>query len=346
MDFKKYLQESALEINKELEEILEKYKLQAVNEDQRLENLVQVGIDSSKGGKRIRAVLIKLGYEIAKNGQDLNPEINKAATSIELFQAGILAHDDIIDQSPIRRGEPSVYMKLGGDHHAISQAICIGDIGMFLAFQSLSETNFPAEDKNRAIDLFSKMATHTVFGEMLDVELPTLRGEKTEEDVLKIHRLKTAFYTLVYPLKIGAVLGGASNQLLENFEKFGEALGIAYQIQDDILGIFGSEQEIGKSITSDIEEGKNTLLIIEALKNANDEQNQILNNYYGKGKIGKDEQKEIQKVFTETGSLEYSQTKALDYVNKAKELIPEITTNQKYQNIIEQMANFLVERSK
>ncbi len=346
MDFKNYLQTSAEEINQELETILVNYKSKAIEEDSRLEGLVEIGINSARGGKRIRAVLIKLGYEIALGGKKINPGISKAATSIELFQAGVLAHDDIIDLSPTRRGEPSVYMKLGGDHHAISQTICLGDMGIFLSFLSLSTSSFSAEVRVKAIEMFSKMATNTVFGEMLDVELPYLDIEKTEDDVLKIHRLKTAYYTIVFPLQIGGVLGGASDDLLTKFEKFGEALGIAFQIQDDILGVFGNEEELGKSVTSDIEEGKNTLLITEALKNADQEQKKVLDEYYGRGKIEDAELGKVRQVFEQTAALEYSRTKAVEYVSRAKQVIPEITGDVKYQQLLNEMADFLIERKK
>jgi geranylgeranyl diphosphate synthase type I len=176
--------------------------------------------------------------------------------------------------------------------------------------------------------------------------MPHLKEGKNEEDILTIFRLKTAHYTIIGPLQLGAVLGGASNLLLTDIGKISETLGIAFQIQDDILGVFGDEKTLGKSVTSDIEEGKNTLLIVKALENANPEQKKILERYYGKGKIGEPELEQIKKVFVDTGALEYSQTRAKKMIEEAKRVIAKMEIESKYQDLLTQMADFLVERSK
>jgi geranylgeranyl diphosphate synthase type I len=141
-------------------------------------------------------------------------------------------------------------------------------------------------------------------------------------------------------------LAGASEDRLTKIKQFGTDLGIAFQIQDDILGIFGDEHTLGKSVTSDIEEGKNTLLITEAYKNANNEQKQILDKYYGSGEVSSEHLEQIKHVFIETGALEYSKNMASQYVESAKKLIPELTKSEDHRHLLSEMSEFLVNRDK
>ncbi len=344
MDFKHYLSDLPPKIDEVVQSCLNNWfdESSSINHD--LDGVLKELITASEGGKRLRGALIILGYELA--GNSFNKEILKASAAIEIFQTSILAHDDIIDQSPLRRGKPTIYKALGMDHYAISQTICLGDMGFFLAVRLIAESDFPPERKNKALAVFSEMMINTGLGEMLDVELPRLEKSKTEQAVLTIHKLKTAYYTIIYPLIIGGILGGADESLLKKFEEFGNDLGIAFQIQDDILGVFGDEKELGKSVTSDIEEGKNTLLITEALKRGSKEQKEYLANHYGKGKVGDADLTEIRKIFVSSGALEYSRQKALEYVNRSKKIVPEITADQKYQTLLIEMADFLIFRSK
>ncbi len=358
MDFLSYLKTSAKDINQELDQFLESWQKEVGEISPRLNPLVQVFIEACEGGKRLRGALVKLGYEISANRlqttdyrgrrkmEDERHEILKPAAAFEIFQTAILAHDDIIDQSDLRRGRKTLWKALGGNHYGISQTICLGDIGFFLAYKLLAESNFPDKLKNKAIQFFTKSMISTGLGQMMDVALPNSSGWSSEEDVLTIFRLKTAHYTLVGPLQLGAILGGGNDNLLSYIEKFGESLGIAFQIQDDILGVFGDEKTLGKSVASDAEEGKITLLLIEALRRANARQKQILDKYYDQGKIGEEELNQIRKIFIETGAMAYSQEKAQQLVAQAKDVIRQMDISQDHKSLLEEMADFLVKRDK
>ncbi len=343
MTFIDYLQDNASLVEQELSQILEQWQQEFTATSDNLTHLAEAFIDSSTGGKYLRAGLVRLGYKL-QSGQD-NPEVLKSAVAIEIFQTAILAHDDIIDKSLTRRGRPTLYRQLGGDHYAISQAICLGDGGLFLGCKLIADSDFPEGYKNKAVSIFCQMMISTVYGEMLDVELPRLKV-KTESDVLTIHRLKTAYYTIVYPLSIGATLAGGDDQLLQKLQLFGENLGIAFQIQDDILGVFGDEKTLGKSVTSDIEEGKNTTLITTALEKANDQQKELLTSLYGNGPVTTEQLEQIKKVFEDTGALDYSRQLAVQYVNQAKQVIPQITKDSEMAALLTEMADFLVQRNK
>lgn len=344
MDFQSYLKNTALEIEEKLNEFLENWSRETAAKSSKLSRLSQTFIEASQGGKRLRGVLVRLGYEMA--GREYNPEILKGGVAYEIFQTAILAHDDIIDQSPLRRGKPTLWQALGGDHYGISQTICLGDIGFFLAYKLISESNFPEKEKNQAISIFTQTMLETALGEILDIELPHLKEVNSQKDVETIFRLKTAKYTLVGPLQLGVILGGGNNNLLDDIKRFGDDLGIAFQIQDDILGIFGDEKSVGKSVTSDAEEGKITLLYLHALKYGSGEQKGLLEKYYGKGKIGVIELEKIRKVFWETGALEACQKRAQELVVSAKKVIEGMEVSSEYKKLLMEMADFLVDRQK
>ncbi len=344
MDFQDFLKQSAQEINQEIDRSFEKWSQEVESVSPKLTALNKAFIQANEGGKRIRGALIKLGYELA--GGSPTMEILKPAAAFEIFQTAILAHDDIVDLSPLRRGKPTVYKVLGGNHYGISQALTLGDAGFFLAVRLIAETDFPDSRKNKALAFFAQAMLETALGQMLDIELPYQKETRKEVDALTIFRLKTARYTIVGPLALGAILGGAGKKFLEDVEKFGEALGIAFQIQDDTLGVFGDEKTIGKSVTSDIEEGKNTLLIIYALDRATKEQKVVLDKYYGKGKIGGKELEKIKQVFVDTGALEYSRKKAMELVTEALLVIEGMDISPEYKKLLTQMADFLVRRDK
>lgn len=344
MSFQEYLQTSAQEINQEMGVFFTDWSKEVENVSPKLIHLSKAFIEASEGGKRLRGALVRLGYQLA-GGEDTQ-DILKAAVAFEIFQTAILAHDDIIDQSPLRRSKPTLYHSLGGDHYGVSQTISLGDIGFFLAVRLISQSNVAQERKYQAINLFVQAMLETAMGQMLDVELPYRKESKDEIDALTVFRLKTAKYTLVGPLHLGAILGGGGAALLDNLNVLGESLGIAFQIQDDILGVFGEEKVVGKSVTSDIEEGKNTLLLIQALKKATAEQVEILNKFYGHGKIGLSELEKIRQVFINTGALDYSQTKASLLVDEAKKVIKGMDVKDEQRQLLLEMAEFLVKRDK
>ncbi|MEK7572118.1 MAG: polyprenyl synthetase family protein [Patescibacteria group bacterium] len=297
------------------------------------------------GGKCIRGTLVQLGYEAAS--EKSSAAILQPAAAFEILHAGLLIHDDIIDKSPLRRGRLSVYTQLGGTHYGISQALCLGDAGFFLAYSLLSGSNFPSSRKNKALQTFSEIVSDTILGEMLDVELATKKDfSLPEEEILHIHRLKTARYTFVGPLLVGAILGGASASLLRKLSVFGEALGIAFQLQDDILGIFGDERKIGKSVTSDIAEGKVTLLAQYAFVHASSSQKAFLMKHYGKATVSTISCQKIKKAFVDTGSYKYSVDKINKYHALAKEIVSSFPIQSRFKAIFIDLCKVIASRNK
>ncbi len=344
MDFVNFLKDTAQKINSELAIYLEKETADSKKVSSKLAPLVQLFAKHTEGGKRLRGSLVKLGYQLVEPKE--NEEIYKPALAYEIVQTAILAHDDIIDKSLLRRGKPTLYQELGGDHYGVSQTMILGDIGFFLSFELISQSNFSDQSKIKAIQIFADTLLKTGAGEMLDIEIPHQMRETNEAEVIQMAHLKTAHYTIIGPLQLGAVLAGADQELLNRIEVFGENLGIAFQLQDDILGIYGTESQTGKSITSDIEEGKITLLWSEAVKRANSGQIKLLKELYGKAGLTTKQADQVSQVIIATGALDFTKAKALRYVTEAKKDIPELTNDQQLQKMLFELADFLVERKK
>ena len=346
MDFAQFLKKQAQVIDKRLEESLFKTSGEVAGVSPGLEKIFQKFSESSKGGKRIRGGLVLLGYQIS-GGKDLNKVLD-AAVAYEIFQTAILAQDDVIDKSLFRRLKPSLYNSLGGDHKAISETICLSDLGFFICFKLLSALEVEDSSKIsgaalqvKAISLFSQSLAQTVLGQMLDIETPFFKKGFLEKDTLKIALLKTAAYTISGPLLLGATLAGADAKILKQLKVFGDNLGVAFQIQDDILGVFGDEKLTGKPTGDDIKECKATLLISYAQKKGSNEETGILEKYYGNPEVNKKGIEAIKEIFIKTGALDYAKDQAEVYFEKARQALKGLE-----QGLLYSLIDFLRKRSK
>jgi len=310
----------------------------------KLSHLFHQFIKSCANGKRLRGTLVKLGFDMIKESTN---DILEPALAYEIFQTAILAHDDIIDKSPTRRGKQSMYMALGGEHYGISQTICLGDIGMFIANKLIINSKFNETVKNKALKSFQDTLYNTGIGELLDVELPNLDISVIGlNDILTVHQYKTSYYTFVGPLHLGAVLAEADDVLLEQLKIFGINLGIAFQIKDDILGIFSDEQTIGKSNKADIEEKKITTIWLDALHNANEEQKKLLLEKYGKQNVSNEDIECIKKIFIDTKSLEKSEKLMNKYASTARNEIDKMNISDTYKVMLYELCDYTIERKK
>ncbi len=305
-----------------------------------------------QGGKKGRGALVELGYKCygGKNQKAILP----VAAAAEIYHSFLLMHDDIIDQDDVRRGKPSMHKQYqalvkeqfpGADpvHYGQSLTIFLGDIGSFLATWLIAQSKFDPQLRLAALSWFCKVLVGTGYGEILDV-VKGLEGRCLAEEVLLIHRLKTAHYTVAGPLQVGAILARAKDSDLKNIEKFGVPVGLAFQIQDDILGMFGNEKDLGKSASSDLREGKNTLLILHARQNATKEQLVILNRIYGNRQANDRDIEQVREIFKATGSLAKSQQMAQALVQNGKMIIPRIVQAPKYAQVLASLADFTIER--
>ena len=213
----------------------------------------------SLGGKRIRPVLMLMAYNLYK--EDVS-SIYDPATGIEVYHNHTLLHDDLMDRSDMRRGKPTVH-KVWNDNTAILS----GDTMLILAFRYVA--GCAPEHLKEVIDLFSLTALEICEGQQLDMEFES-RNDVAEDEYIEMIRLKTAVL-LAASLKIGAILAGAS--------AFGMQIGVAFQLQDDLLDVYGDPEVFGKKIGGDILCNKKTYMLIKALERANGEQLEELNRW-------------------------------------------------------------------
>ena len=294
-----------------------------------LEEALEQFTSSNKGGKFLRASLIALGYQSFGKDDDKYLPLGIA---LELFQTSILIHDDIIDKADKRRGLDTIpvkYQKIYGD--AIkngdnfkgkrkdignSMALCLGDLGFYLALQIIVQNYRNNENLDRVLEYYNSVAIKTCEGEMVDVILPFYEEFYGEEDdleshVMEIYKLKTAWYSVVGPYCMGAILGGLDDEKVHKLEDALINLGVAFQIKDDLLGIYGDEKHIGKSVTSDVSEYKQTILYAYAI---NTECRDELLKYYGKN-ISVKEMDKVKEIFDKSGAREYA-NKTMDKLFK------------------------------
>ena len=218
------------------------------------------------GGKRMRPILAIMGYLCCR--EDWEKIINPAL-SIELFHNFTLIHDDIMDEAPLRRGEPTVYKKWNKDI-----AILSGDVLMVMAYDLLLKAEY--DDFKYLLRLFNQCAIEVCEGQQLDMnfeELPSV----SEADYLEMIRLKTAVL-LGYSLEMGGLLGGMSKTDAQHLRDFGVNIGIGFQLKDDLLDVYGDAQKFGKQVGGDIIANKKTLLLIKAIELAEGKQKLELHN--------------------------------------------------------------------
>lgn len=273
---------------------------------------------SLRGGKRLRGALVILGHELA-GGTSPEPVL-PAAVAFELLQSHLLIQDDWMDQDARRRGGPSVHhalaTKLADDHLGASLAILASDVAFAWALESLLDSKVPAEHRLAASRLFGSIETEVVYGQLLDV----LAAADTE----KIHRLKTAGYTVAGPLRLGATLGGGEAALLAALQAFGTPLGLAFQLRDDLLGVFGEPELTGKAVGADLRAGKRTLIVSLAERLFDAEARELLELVYGNPEIGDEEVTRLTDLFETLGVRAKVEAKAAGLEAEAMARLAEI----------------------
>jgi geranylgeranyl diphosphate synthase type I len=218
-------------------------------------------------GKRLRAAFCYWGWRAV--GQPDNEALVRAAASMELVHAAAVVHDDLIDDSPLRHGRPTAHVALRdavrrrprSDAAARSLAMLVGDLLMALAGQLFTTSGLPAAYLARARPLWSVMARELIAGECLEI-LRTGAGPDTTAS-LKVIRYKTAKYTVEQPLLIGGALAGADARLRDGYSAYGLPLGEAFQLRDDLLGLFGNPAATGKAAADDVRGNRPTALLAE-----------------------------------------------------------------------------------
>ncbi|MGW4210827.1 polyprenyl synthetase family protein [Lentzea sp. NPDC004789] len=229
------------------------------------------------GGKRIRPRFAWEGWRAAGGGGDQDAVV-RALVALELLQCCALVHDDVMDRSPVRRGRPSVHELFALRHrrsrwagsarqYGDSAAVLVGDLALAWADDALVTAGLSAAALQRAWVPWQAMRTEMMAGQHLDL-LGVARGDESLEQALRVAALKTASYTVERPLHLGAAIAGAGPDVVACLREFGRDVGVAFQLRDDLIGVFGDPEVTGKPIGEDLREGKRTALMAIALSRA------------------------------------------------------------------------------
>ncbi len=297
-----------LELIKFIKKIDKKYNLSHISPllHKSLINFLQ------RKGKRIRPLLFIMGY---KGFSDKHPRnLCTSALAIELLHCFLLIHDDIIDNAAIRRGKPSMHIllnksfdsKIRAESRGTPLALVIGDIIYALSIEAFTAIEESPKKKQQALLKFLESGFYTGCGEFIEI----INSKKpisqiSSKEIYKTYDLKTAYYTFSAPLITGAILAGANKAEIRKLSSFGKYCGRAFQIKDDMLGIFGNISQTGKSSITDIKENKKTLLIWHACKNADNADLARIQRIFKKTEINNSDIIYMRKLLNKTGSLNY-----------------------------------------
>ncbi|MFM9456131.1 polyprenyl synthetase family protein [Streptomyces europaeiscabiei] len=263
------------------------------------------------GGKRLRPLLCVSGWQAA-GGHGTPETLIKTAASLEMFHAFCLIHDDIMDNSGSRRGVPTVHRRLA-QHHAggrtvlaarqvgVSGAILIGDLALAWSDELLHAAGLTPRQLDAVRPLIHEMRSEVMYGQYLDVTAAG-RPAADVEQALRIVRYKTAKYTVERPLHIGAALAGAPPAVREALSAYALPVGEAFQLRDDLLGVFGTPEVTGKPSLDDLREGKHTVLVALALERADTGQRRVLRSLLGAPRLDEAGADRIRGLLTATGA--------------------------------------------
>lgn len=287
----------------------------------------------SLGGKRIRPVLMLLAYNLYR--EDV-VSIYSPATAIEIYHNYTLLHDDLMDRADMRRGKATVH-KVWNDNTAILS----GDAMLVLAYQHMAQC--PSSYLKEVMDLFSLTALEICEGQQMDMDFEQ-RNDVDEEEYLEMIRLKTAVL-LAASLKIGAILGGASREDANGLYDFGMQIGVAFQLQDDLLDVYGDPEVFGKKIGGDILCNKKTYMLIKALERANKEQLTLLNGwitaeaYHPEEKIAS-----VTDLYNQIGVKAVCENKMREYYTRAMNSLQTVSVTEDKKNELKKLMKHLMYR--
>jgi geranylgeranyl diphosphate synthase type I len=269
--------------------------------------------DFLAGGKRQRPAFCYWGWRGAGGGDD--PAVFTAAASLELLQASALAHDDVMDRSDLRRGMPSAHRRFQALHeHARwqgsaaqfgeSAAILLGNLLLVWAGEMWRTSGLPADALAAAQPVHDRMLTELMCGQYLDL-LEQAGGEHTVDSALRVALYKSGKYSVERPLQLGLVLAARGREpwIDELCAEFGQKVGIAFQLRDDVLGVFGDPAQTGKPAGDDLREGKRTMLIARALATASPGQAELVRRLLGAPDLDSDGVAALRGVIEDTGAL-------------------------------------------
>ncbi len=313
------------------------------------------------GGKRLRPALVDAGYRAC--GGESEPAARRMAMATELLHTYLLVHDDIMDHARLRRGQPTVHHRFAERHrehawpgdatdYGRSVAILAGDLLHTWAVELSRPGAEPEEraegDPAAIARCFDAMCAEVIGGQFLEMTLP-FRAQSDppgEDELLRTLRLKSGRYSVERPLELGALLAGAGSARLEGLRRYGEAVGDAFQLQDDLLGTFGETRTVGKSVASDLEEGKYTFLIHHALAGASPEERSWLWSVLGRGELEPAEVDRARSILRSSGGLDAVVGMIDERLDRARRTVDELRLAEEDHDLFLGLVEYLARRDR
>ena len=287
------------------------------------------------GGKRIRPVLMLLGYNLFKE----NPEqIMMQALGLETYHNYTLLHDDLMDNADLRRGHETVHKRWDAN-----KAILSGDSMLVLAYQRVAQCD--AKYLPEVLNLFTETALEIGEGQEYDMTFET-RNDVTEEEYIEMIRLKTSVL-LACAMKMGAILADASEEDAKNLYKCGEQMGLAFQLQDDLLDVYGDSKVFGKAIGGDITSNKKTYMLINAVNRANEQQRSELMHWIEAQKFDRQEKiTAVTRLYDEIGIKQLCEEKINYYFAEARKYLDKVNVADERKENLRRYMNQMMNREK
>lgn len=303
-------------------------------------------------GKRLRPTFLLAGW--LATGQLPTPGAYQSAAALEFLQACALIHDDVMDSSDTRRGKPATHREFATYHRGhrwlgssetfgVGAAILLGDLCLSWADELLVQANLSDEAKSAGKKVYDLMRTELMIGQYLDL-LEQARGGGSIDRAFDVIRLKSAKYTIEKPLILGATLAGGSASLISVLSEYGLTLGEAFQLRDDVLGVYGDPEETGKPAGDDLREGKQTVLIAEALATASAVQHEQIDYHLGNPAIDDGEIAMLRQVICDTGALDRVEARIAQMTQRAKNAAKSSEIPDSVQQLLLQLADAATSR--
>ena len=289
----------------------------------------------SLGGKRIRPVLMLLAYNLYKD----DPEsILMPAVGLETYHNYTLLHDDLMDNADLRRGHETVHKKWDAN-----KAILSGDSMLVLAYQRIQQCD--ATHLQAVLDVFTETALEIGEGQEYDMTFET-RNDVTEDEYIEMIRLKTSVL-LACAVKIGAILADASEEDIKNLYKFGEQLGLAFQLQDDLLDVYGDPAVFGKAIGGDITSNKKTYMLINAVNRANETQRAELMRWITASEFNRDEKvRAVTALYDQIGIRQLCEQKINFYFDECRKYLAKVGVSDERKRMLLDYTDEMMKRNK
>lgn len=344
------------EIDKRLDDFFQQKVQQAMAVSTSYAELWQATAQvAASGGKRIRPYILLLSYQAFAHNSDTDAVVS-AAMAQELLHVAMLIHDDIIDRDMVRHGVKNVtgqyrdmYLPLLPEeqenlHFANSAAVLAGDLLISQAYALLAQCDVDPARQVQANEIMTEAVFNVVGGELMDTELAFRQVADVNAAVVADY--KTASYSFISPLVMGARLAGASDEAARTLVEFGQALGIAYQYEDDWLGVFGDEQRTGKSVSGDIREGKRTLMIERFTELADETQQHEFMQLFGRNDATEEEVERVRALLIQSGAKRAVELAIAEQAERARHALSRLELHEAWHEAFLELVERCTNRSK